>query len=45
MGLLWAAQGLSFLGDQVFDTTLVVWIGAYSRTVSHGRRWRWRVAS
>ena len=23
---LWAAQGISFLGDSIFDTTLVVWI-------------------
>ena len=28
MALLWAAQGLSYIGDQVFDTTLVVWIAA-----------------
>lgn len=26
MALLWAAQGLSYIGDQIFDTTLVVWI-------------------
>jgi MFS family permease len=36
MGLLWAAQGLSFLGDQIFDTTLVVWIGA---VLAHGQPW------
>jgi MFS family permease len=36
MGLLWAAQGFSFLGDQIFDTTLVVWIGA---VLAHGQPW------
>ena len=25
---LWAAQGISSLGDYVFDTALVVWIAA-----------------
>lgn len=28
MALLWAAQGLSYIGDQIFDTTLVVWIAS-----------------
>jgi MFS family permease len=36
MGLLWAAQGFSFLGDQIFDTTLVVWIGA---VLARGQTW------
>ncbi len=36
VGLLWAAQGLSFRGDQIFDTTLVVWIGA---VLAHGKPW------
>jgi MFS family permease len=35
-GLLWAAQGLSFLGDQIFDTTLVVWIAA---VLARGQTW------
>lgn len=26
--LLWVGQGISVIGDQVFNTTLVVWIGA-----------------
>src|SRR5262245_55835687 len=36
MGLLWAAQGLSYLGDQIFDTTLVVWIAA---VLARGQTW------
>ena len=36
MGLLWAAQGLSYLGDQIFDTTLVVWIAA---VLARGQSW------
>ena len=28
MALLWAALGLSYIGDQIFDTTLVVWIAS-----------------
>ena len=36
MALLWAAQGLSYIGDQVFDTTLVVWIAA---VLARGQTW------
>ena len=36
MALLWVAQGLSFLGDQVFDTTLIVWIAA---VLAKGQTW------
>jgi MFS family permease len=36
MALLWAAQGLSYLGDQIFDTTLVVWIAA---VLARGQSW------
>lgn len=35
-GLLWAAQGLSYVGDQIFDTTLVVWIAA---VLARGQTW------
>ena len=35
-GLLWAAQGLSYLGDQIFDTTLVVWIAS---VLARGQTW------
>jgi len=34
--LLWAAQGLSFMGDRIFDTTLVVWIGV---VLARGQSW------
>lgn len=33
---LWAAQGLSFIGDQVFDTTLVVYLAA---VLGKGQSW------
>ena len=33
---LWAAQGISFLGDYIFDTTLVVWIAA---VIARGQSW------